>query len=728
MGSINNNDTSIECDVYIQRLSAYIRRNEESLANGLLCFSKNKINPKLKPLRLSFSLHHLYCVSEKIETSNLGVEVGPLNIKIDNPNHEPTFISFMANNARSSKNFESDAKSISSINSMKSIVSSASVYWRNFSFSKDPKIVNKDLRYLYSSFTKIPCLILSPNTKISNINGYEEYPCDTSVPIKMFKNLQVLELVDYEPIEIFGWNILSEQLRILIIRNSKVNDLAEIIFNLVIDDELGRSSFSNHKQSRKSEWLQDYHLTNYTYGHNHSQSYNDYSFNINNSAFKQKRERATTTGGAGSIPKDVLNDLNIEKNYQILPENKWSVIKQLTVSETSITSIPSYVFKPLNNLVKLNLSGNLLDKLPDGLDQLTNIKYLNFSDNYITNLKNLPKNLKNLSSLNFNNNKLIEIDGIENLFNIEKIDLRRNHLSNIKLLKPLIIQFIKNSDKLTNIYLSGNNLHKGYRTDLFNLFNGVKYKNNIKIDDSRPGYFESALLLDAESSFKFLEKFFDLNRRNSLSIPQPPRRMSVTTSKLSNGNAEATESSKIYNAKSKLQSINNKGHTKNSKSTSDINDLIDPFASFNLNQSMKNLKKSKYTTTSTTLTTPKPYTSPTSTIQSNSSPILLSDNISIISSSSVNQKHSFPLANNQNLPNQLHKPFEPSDQSYSSKNFRHSIPIPSPSNATMTPSPSQARSLKHSSTMTTLDIDTTSIHSPAPNVMTPVQVQVEGFQ
>ena len=125
MGTFGYHDNSIEGDEYIQRLSTYIRKNEEALANGLLCFSKHRNTTlKVKPLRLSFTIHHLYYITERIEQSPLGVEVGPLNIKLDNPNHEPTFISFMANNARSSKHFESDTRSISSINSMKSIVSS----------------------------------------------------------------------------------------------------------------------------------------------------------------------------------------------------------------------------------------------------------------------------------------------------------------------------------------------------------------------------------------------------------------------------------------------------------------------------------------------------------------------------------------------------------------------------------------------------------------------------
>lgn len=675
MGAFNYNDNSIEGDVYIQRLSTYVRRNEEALANGLMCFSKNRTNTNIKPLRLSFTIHHLYYITERIESSPLGVDVGPLNIKLDNPNHVPTFISFMANNARSSRHFDSDAKSITSINSMRSIVSSASVYWRSFAFSKDPKVINKDLRYLYSSFTKVPCLILTPKTKINSITSYEEYPCDTSVPVKMFKNLQVLELVDYEPNEIFGWNILSEQLRVLIIKDSKISDIGEILFNLVIDDESGRSSFNFHKPSRKQTQDAD---TSYMD--------NDHPPFNHNSRHNVKRERDKTTG-AGSAPKDLLySDTNLSrfgqdnttesptKDYYSLTDGKWSVLKQLTISETSITSIRPYVFKPLGNLVKLNLSNNLLESLPEGLDQLHNIKYLNFADNYITDLKALPKNLKYLSTINFNNNKLQSLEGLENLCSLEKIDFRRNELKEIKSLKPIILQFIKNPEKFDNVYLANNSLPKNYRIELFNLFNGVKYKNSMKIDDSRPGYFESALLLDAESAFKSLEKLFGyINDTNKSTKEQslPPI------------------STKVF-----AEFEKDKGRD------TEIQTLLDPLATMNLiSENDDNMKPRKVDIS---------HIMNMSTM----SPILLSDSTSIVSASSKLPTPNSPLYNNQNLTNKQHTP----DTTYTAK------PTISTQTVSVSSTPPVPASLKRSTTLNQLDIESPSSNNAAPGIITNVQV------
>lgn len=616
--------------MFIQQLASHIRKNEEGLANGLLYFSKAKSLSKVKSSRLSFTIHHLYFMTDRIENSPLGVDVGPLNIKLDTPNHEPTFISFMANNARSSKHFDSDARSISSINSVRSIMSSASVYWRNLGYLKDPKAINKDLNYLYSSFTKIPCLVLNPRTKIHSILGYEEYPCDTSVPLKMFKNLQVLEIIDYEPNEIFGWHSLCEQLRILIIKSNKVNSIEEVLFNLVVDDEYGRTSFNSstphsslkgrHNVPTASNDLFDEATSSttslsslpsfHTHSHSHPQldyvppNFNDHFKNLNfrrqrantsgstegnqrssfyhnsasaiNSSSTSSRNtngnisvstNTTEIGGAGSssLPKDYTSSMkhspednhnlvhhshhshhmpniqfseeSAERDYTKLPDGKWLTLKQLTLQDTSIKSIAPFVFKPFCNLVKLNLSNNLLDEIPPGLDQLTNIRFINLNDNYITNLKNLPTSLKQLTTLSLNSNHLTNLEGLENLKTLQKLDLRRNKLAGIDSLKPIVLLYVKIPDVLNNVYVSLNpDLGKHYRIDLFNLFNGVKYKNSIKIDDSRPGYFEGALLLDQEASFQNLTKYLSLKvpttSSNGVKVLQPPFEIGALTNKI----------------------------------------------------------------------------------------------------------------------------------------------------------------------------------------------------
>ncbi|ODQ79886.1 hypothetical protein BABINDRAFT_161559 [Babjeviella inositovora NRRL Y-12698] len=260
MSPFSNNANSIEGEIYMQRLAGYVRSNEASITNGLQAFAKVcALDPSLqlptkgsaRPIRLSFTLHHLYYLCERIQNSGLTADVGPLNMKLENPNFAvPTFVSFLDTHNRGSNDIHSfidssDTTSITSMSSVKSIVTSASMYWRSFGFSKDPKIIMKDLEYLCSVFQELPCLILSPKTKIYSIANYEEYPFDTSIPMHLFKNLQVLEITNYEPNEVYGWNFLSECLQILVIKNCKMEDLGEVLYSLVLDDEDGRTGFFN---------------------------------------------------------------------------------------------------------------------------------------------------------------------------------------------------------------------------------------------------------------------------------------------------------------------------------------------------------------------------------------------------------------------------------------------------------------------------------------------------
>ncbi|GEQ70362.1 hypothetical protein JCM33374_g4038 [Metschnikowia sp. JCM 33374] len=620
----------------------------------------------------------------------------------------------MANNARSQRNFESDARSISSINSMKSIVSSASVYWMSFSFSKDPRVIQKDVKYLYSSFTKIPCLILTPRTKINSVSGYEEYPCDTSVPLKMFKNLQVLELVEYEPNEVYGWHHLSEKLRILIIRNTKVANLSDILYTLVTDDEHGRSSFTMRRQPKKSlERVRTNDGSDLTTTNTHTHT-----------PTNPGRKRALTATSLGApAPISQLQRESAFVDHRIspmtsasahepspLPANKWFHLKQLTVTESSITQIPGFVFKPLSNLVKLNLSNNLLEDVPGGLEHLPQLKYLNLADNYITSLKNLPATLNQLITVNFNNNKIEDLTGVEHLSALEKIDLRRNKLENLSSLLPLVKQVSGPASKLNNIFISNNNLQRTYRADLFNLFNAAKPKNVIKIDDSRPGYFERAMLLDPDSAKKLYDKVMGIEKPCA---PNPATEKKVEALAPEAHSPKTMQHKNFLNLHISPKTPENqpKGH-KHSKSTGDV---LESLASLNIQDLENSFANRKHSSVMTTASS----TSTTNTSSAAPAAPPVQSNDSNPSSPSLRNipKTLKPLLPNPNLCNQPH---------YSS--------VKMPAMARQLSSPmihsnhnGSGSTIKSSSTLARIDLDSPSLTNLAPSVITPVQVRVEGF-
>nr|GFD44939.1 hypothetical protein [Tanacetum cinerariifolium] len=96
--------------------------------------------------------------------------------------------------------------------------------------------LQEDLRYLYSAFTKIPCLRLAPDHKARLIAGYEEFPFDTAVPLFAFKNVTALEIYDVDFRQFYGWDRLAENLRSLTVKRAGVDDPADLLINIVLDD------------------------------------------------------------------------------------------------------------------------------------------------------------------------------------------------------------------------------------------------------------------------------------------------------------------------------------------------------------------------------------------------------------------------------------------------------------------------------------------------------------
>lgn len=159
------------------------------------------------------------------------------------------------------------------------------------------------------------------------------------------------------------------------------------------------------------------------------------------------------------------------------------------MTDNKIEKISLNSFDHLSNLTLLDLSYNNLTQIPsEPLSKLINLKTLNLSFNKLLKFEKFPKSLTKLTILNLRGNKITDLDSIENLSSLQKIDLRQNKLHKVYDLKPLLLL---NKDKivLTSVQLLGNPVAKsrGYRIELFNLFNGVDYNNNIRIDGSRPG-------------------------------------------------------------------------------------------------------------------------------------------------------------------------------------------------------------------------------------------------
>ncbi|KAK4238147.1 hypothetical protein C8A03DRAFT_44059 [Achaetomium macrosporum] len=212
-----------------------------ALSFGTLNFTSHTI----KPARLALTAHHLFYLLSRFE--ELGIPVGPMKVRLENL-HDSTasanYVSFLGQSQRS-KNRGSDVGSIHSVSSIRSVMSSMSALWASLGIGssisaarteRQKAAIQADLKYLYSAFTKIPSLKLAPDFRARLIKGYEEFPFDSAVPLYVFKNVQALEVSDIDFRQFFGWDRLAEQLRSLTLKRASVDDPADILIDIVLDD------------------------------------------------------------------------------------------------------------------------------------------------------------------------------------------------------------------------------------------------------------------------------------------------------------------------------------------------------------------------------------------------------------------------------------------------------------------------------------------------------------
>ena len=497
-----------------------------ALSLGTLHFTSQS----LKPAKLTLTSHHLFYLLSRIE--EIGIPVGPMNVRLENIHADASpanYVSFLSQSQRSQG--RSDRDSIRSESSVRSVISSMSNLWSGFglgsstSAAKTEKAKTQlllDLKYLYSAFTKIPCLRLSPDRKARLIGGYEEFPFDTAVPLLAFKNISALEICDVDFRQFYGWDKLAEQLRSLTVKRSNVDDPTDLFVNIVLDDMDRRRRRSSRVQlpwsASPSLRFGDVGLSNTTpsspmtddkLGQSpkkglHLQQEPDIPVSqrqrpgtksVSPSRPTTSRQVKVKRSGSGSSNSSTHSLGHFPT--AMLPASKWRFLRHLSLADNSLTSMTSSSLTPLsNNLLSLDLSSNLIVEIPEALSILTSLRALNLSNCMIESLHSLRKNpLPAITALNLRANRLVSIAGVERLLSLERLDLRDNRLQDPTELARLTgIPDIHEIWVLRNPFVKS---HSNYRVHIFNLFrNTPGYSEDIMIDASAPGYGERRHLRD----------------------------------------------------------------------------------------------------------------------------------------------------------------------------------------------------------------------------------------
>ncbi|KAF1991924.1 hypothetical protein K402DRAFT_322141 [Aulographum hederae CBS 113979] len=527
--------------------SPYPSSSSSAFASALSLPYLNFTSHSLKPAKLTLTPHHLFYLLSRFE--ELGVAVGPMNVRLENIHTDvaPTnYVSFLSQ-AQRNKVRSSDRDSMHSVSSIRSVMSGMSSIWSTFGLSKTAAKTEKqkaalkeDLKYLYSAFTKIPCLRLAPDHKARLIAGYEEFPFDTAVPLFAFKNLSALEICDVDFRQFHGWDRLADSLRSLTLKRASIDDPADLLVNIVLDDMDKRRKRSSkaptspsmpwpaHAAAPKQESLsapssptspprrasdenppRAVHLSEASppsKSRHHRQrstspmrpsssKHTSYSHGGRSSTPQLRRSSGSSNASLRSnTPRGSTSNL---LSFNTIPSTKWRFLRHLSLADNGLTALPASSLAPLaDTLQSFDLSSNLFTEIPDSLATLTSLRALNLSNNMIESLHSLVRNpLPAVTTLNLRHNRLLSLAGVERLFSLERVDFRDN-----KLTDPTELARLTGIPEIQEIFVNKNpfvKTHGSYRVSIFNLFRTTPgYTEDIIIDSSPPGYSERKQLVD----------------------------------------------------------------------------------------------------------------------------------------------------------------------------------------------------------------------------------------
>ena len=466
-------------DDYLRRLASFIRTNEKNLAeaglprrprNARPASSAFKLFPSLgwfgndpsnnpsslhKPLTLSIDTHHLFYVLMRLEAS--GYDIGNLDVYIEAPSRPMNYINLYP------EQHSSETLSLASFRSSLSAASRISLgSWWNRS---DPIALDSAMRYLYSSFTKLPALsICAPSKKII-AELLNDSPSQNAVPLDAFKNLQALQCEDIDPRTLLGWDRLAESLRSLRIRKSGLQDMSEIFLGAVLDDQARRQGSVSRKRQRN---IPEGPITRASFPSTSLTNIEDEDSGVEN----------ITTNEPSFAP------------YSQLTNHKWTFLKHLYLSDNELTFFPTDLFSHLTSVTHLDLSSNLFVAIPSGLGTLHNLLSLSLADNLIDSVVGINLNLGQVLFLNLAHNRLESLCGLERLLAVEKVDLRNNMLE-----ETAEVGRLATLPHISEIWIEGNpfvEIEAGYRVSCFDYF--WKEGKTILLDGTVPGFYEKHYL------------------------------------------------------------------------------------------------------------------------------------------------------------------------------------------------------------------------------------------
>ncbi|KAH9445655.1 hypothetical protein KEM48_004550 [Puccinia striiformis f. sp. tritici PST-130] len=303
------------------------------------------------------------------------------------------------------------------------------------------------LEYLYSVFTRLSSLEITPSSTPSNsvrsydpstriiepivlLEGYEDLPKPRSrVSLSPFKSLWSCYIDHLDPRLFSGWFSVSINLRKLEIRDSGIADFDMFFIETILLD---------YQAAAGSAPKTDSNVDSSELGRDDDEEQVKPSEEQLNS--QDEEEEHHETGREESTL--------LLANY---PCHSWTFLNHLCLSNNQLTFMSNRSLIALSSLKSIDLSNNLFVNIPEGFRFIPNLKSVNLAFNMIDSLDNIGRCLANVKSLNLSNNRISSLSGIQGLNSIERLDLRVNQIQDIQELKTL-----SDSNSLTNLWVSSN--------------------------------------------------------------------------------------------------------------------------------------------------------------------------------------------------------------------------------------------------------------------------------
>ncbi|KAF8554172.1 hypothetical protein OG21DRAFT_1509186 [Imleria badia] len=504
-------------DEYLRRIAAFVRLNEKGLAeagyqrrrrqratsaqpsvfNPVSWFIPTDVHqpPSPRPVTFAIDTHRLFYILMRIES--LGIDVGSLDVTVDNPSKPMHYTHIDIGSAHD----KSETLSLSSIRSSLSAVSGLSLssgWWSR----PEQQSIDAELKYIYSSFTKIPALLLkAPGPKVI-AELKDDPPSQSALPLDVFKNLRSLETVDIDPRSLLGWDRLAESIRSLTIKRSGLEDVADIFIGAVLDDQARRDGSLKDQRSRQIP----------------------------------RRQRSWTNSPLpASVPEEVEEVAPISEDPtqpsppSVLSPYKWGLLKHLSLADNALTFLPTDPLPYLVSITHLDLSSNLLVSVPHGLSVLHNLVSLNLSDNMIDSVLGIYTHLGQVLYLNLSGNRLESICGLERLMALERVDLRFNHID-----ESAEVGRLATLPNIGEVWIDGNPLTEiedGYRIACFDFFH--KEGKSISLDGTAPTFYERRGLVPIAPE--------QINSPREVQIPASPPIVPIVPAKPNGSHVMATD-------------------------------------------------------------------------------------------------------------------------------------------------------------------------------------------